>query len=85
MGRYRNHFFNSLCVIIHNDRHGIDRQTVCFGHHTFTEAICHVISTQKRRSHYADMKRDEPKHNDVPAFKGRTLEFEKWTLAPRKD
>lgn len=76
---------NSLCVIVHDNRHAVHAQSIRLRHHALPEAVGNVVRAQKRGEDARNVHGDDGEGDDVPAFEHRLLELEVVVLAARQD
>lgn len=70
-----------LCVILHDDGHRSEIETICLGHQAFSEAVGDMVAAQETRDHDCNLKRDETKDGYVPSLQNHALEIEVGQLA----
>ena len=76
---------NVLCVLVHDDGHGVHVEAVGLGHHAFTEAVGDVVGAEEAANDDGDLEGDEAKDDDVPSLEDGLFKAYVGALAAGED
>jgi hypothetical protein len=76
---------HELCIVVHDDSHGVHGEAVGLGHHALSEPVRDVVRAEEAGDDDEEVEGHERKGGDVPAAEDEALELEEAVLAAVED